>query len=58
VGLNTSEVVAAGADLANEAGIGSVSFAAVAGRLGVKAPALHKQGNRVNDRQSARMCRK
>ena len=42
VGLNTSEVVASGAELADEAGIGSVSLAALAGRLGVKPPALYK----------------
>jgi AcrR family transcriptional regulator len=41
-GLNTSQVVASAAELSDETGIGSVSLAAVAGRLGVKAPALYK----------------
>lgn len=49
VGLNTAEVVAAGADLADEAGIGSVSLAALAGRLGVKAPALYKHIDGIGD---------
>jgi AcrR family transcriptional regulator len=48
-GLNTSEVVAAAAQLADEAGIGSVSLAAVAGRLGVKAPALYKHVKGIDD---------
>ena len=41
-GLSTFAVVASGAELADEAGIGSVSLAALAERLGVKAPALYK----------------
>lgn len=48
-GLNTSEVVAAAAQLADEAGIGSVSLAAVAGRFGVKAPALYKHVGGIDD---------
>jgi AcrR family transcriptional regulator len=48
-GLNTSEVVAAGAELADEAGIRSVSLAALAGRLGVKAPALYKHVAGIGD---------
>ena len=41
-GLNTSEAVAAGAELADEVGIGLVTLAGLAKRLGVKAPALYK----------------
>lgn len=48
-GLNTSEVVAAAAQLADETGIGSVTLAAVAGRLGVKAPALYKHVKGIDD---------
>jgi AcrR family transcriptional regulator len=48
-GLNTSEVVAAAAQLADQTGIGSVSLAAVAGRLGVKAPALYKHVKGIDD---------
>jgi AcrR family transcriptional regulator len=48
-GLNTSEVVASGAELADEAGVGSVSFAALAERLGVKAPALYKHVDSIGD---------
>lgn len=48
-GLNTAEVVVAGADLADEIGIASVSFAALAARLGVKAPALYKHVVSVGD---------
>ncbi len=50
-GLNTFEVVAAGAELADESGIGSVSFAALSSRLGVKAPALYKHVDSVGDLQ-------
>jgi AcrR family transcriptional regulator len=49
VGLNSSDVVASAADLADESGIGSVSIAAVAVRLGVKAPALYKHVDSIND---------
>jgi AcrR family transcriptional regulator len=48
-GLNTSEVVASGAELADEVGIRSVSFAALAERLGVKAPALYKHVDSIGD---------
>jgi AcrR family transcriptional regulator len=48
-GLNTAEVVGAGADLADEAGIGAVSLAALAERLGVKAPALYKHVDGIAD---------
>jgi len=51
VGLNTFEVVASGAELADEAGIGSVSLAALAGRLGVKTPALYKHVDGIGDLQ-------
>lgn len=51
VGLNTAEVVAAAAEFADEAGIGSVSLAALAGRLGVKAPALYKHVDGIGDLQ-------
>jgi AcrR family transcriptional regulator len=48
-GLNTSEVVASAAELADEGGIGSVSLAALAGRLGVKPPALYKHVDGIDD---------
>ena len=48
-GLNTTEVVAAAAVLADEAGIEAVSLAAVATRLGVKAPALYKHVDSIGD---------
>lgn len=48
-GLNTTEVVAAGADLADESGIEAVNFVTLAGRLGVKAPALYKHVEDIND---------
>jgi AcrR family transcriptional regulator len=48
-GLNTAEVVASAAVLADETGIGSVSLAAVAARLGVKAPALYKHVDGIDD---------
>jgi AcrR family transcriptional regulator len=51
VGLNTATVVASGAGLADESGIGSVSLAALAERLGVKAPALYKNVDSVDDLQ-------
>lgn len=50
-GLNTAEVVASGAEFADEAGIGSVSLAALAERLGVKAPALYKHVDGIGDLQ-------
>jgi AcrR family transcriptional regulator len=48
-GLNTAEVVASAAELADKTGIGSVSLAAVAARLGVKAPALYKHVDGIDD---------
>jgi AcrR family transcriptional regulator len=48
-GLNTVEVVAAGAELADEVGIESVSLAALAERLGVKPPALYKHVDGIDD---------
>ena len=50
-GLNTAEVVASGAELADETGIGSVSLAALAGRLGVRPPALYKHVDSIGDLQ-------
>ena len=49
VDLNTSEVVVSDAELADEVGIGSVSLAALAQRLGVKAPALYKHVDGIGD---------
>jgi AcrR family transcriptional regulator len=49
--LNTSEVVTAGAELADETGIGSVTLAALAERLGVKPPALYKHVESIGDLQ-------
>ncbi|MGH3492197.1 MAG: TetR/AcrR family transcriptional regulator [Sciscionella sp.] len=51
VGLNTAEVVAAGAAMADEVGIGAVSLAALAERLGVKPPALYKHVDNLGDLQ-------
>ena len=51
VGLDTSNVVAAGARLADEVGIGSVSLATLAERLNVKAPALYKHIDGIGDLQ-------
>ncbi|MGC0365404.1 AcrR family transcriptional regulator [Rhodococcus sp. 27YEA15] len=50
-GLSTTEVVVAGARLADESGLGSVSLAALADRLGVKAPALYKHVDGIGDLQ-------
>jgi AcrR family transcriptional regulator len=50
-GLNAAEVVRAGADLADETGIASVSLAALAARLGVRAPALYNHVDGVADLQ-------
>jgi AcrR family transcriptional regulator len=49
IGLNTAEVVAAGAAMADEVGIGQVSLAALAQRLGVKPPALYKHVDNIAD---------
>lgn len=51
VGLNTSQVVTSGAELADEAGVGGVTFAALAKRLGVKAPALYKHVDSIGNLQ-------
>lgn len=50
-GLNTAEVVAAAAEFADEAGIESVSLAALASRLDVKAPALYRHVDGIGDLQ-------
>ena len=52
VGLNTEDVVSAGAELADEKGIGSVTFTELALRLGVKPPALYRHVASVGDLQS------
>lgn len=49
VGLNAADVVASGAELADEAGMGSVSLTTLAERLGVKAPALYKHVDGIGD---------
>lgn len=49
VGLNTAEVVAAGAALADEVGIAAVSLTMVAERLGVRPPALYKHVDNLGD---------
>lgn len=51
VGLSTSQVVAAGATLADEIGFSAVSLAVLADRLGVKPPALYKHIDGVADLQ-------
>ena len=51
VGLNTAEVVTAAAVMADEAGIGAVSLASLAERLGVKPPALYKHVASLGDLQ-------
>jgi AcrR family transcriptional regulator len=48
-GLSTADVVAAGAAMADEAGIGAVTLASLAGRLGVKPPALYKHVASLGD---------
>ena len=48
-GLSTADVVAAGAALADEAGIGAVTLASLAARLGVKPPALYKHVASLGD---------
>lgn len=50
-GLSTSEVVAAGAKLADEIGFSAVSLAVLADRLGVKPPALYKHIDGLADLQ-------
>jgi AcrR family transcriptional regulator len=48
-GLSTAEVVTAGAVMADEAGLDAVTLAALAGRLGVKPPALYKHVDGLDD---------
>ena len=50
-GLSTADVVAAGAALADEAGIGALTLASLAERLGVKPPALYKHVASLADLQ-------
>ena len=50
-GLNTSQVVISGAELADEAGIRAVNFSALSERLGVKAPALYKHVDSIGNLQ-------
>jgi len=51
VGLNSADVVAAGAALADEAGMSAVTLASLAERLGVKPPALYKHVDGLGDLQ-------
>lgn len=48
-GLSTADVVAAGAVMADEEGIDAVTLAALAGRLGVRPPALYKHVDGLGD---------
>jgi AcrR family transcriptional regulator len=48
-GLTSADVVAAGAALADEAGMSAVTLAALAQRLGVKPPALYKHVDGLED---------
>jgi AcrR family transcriptional regulator len=50
-GLTSADVVAAGAALADEAGMAAVTLASVADRLGVKPPALYKHVDSLADLQ-------
>jgi AcrR family transcriptional regulator len=50
-GLNSNEVVAAGAALADEVGFAGVTLAVLADRLGVKPPALYKHIDSLADLQ-------
>jgi AcrR family transcriptional regulator len=50
-GLSTPDVVAAGAALADEAGVSAVTLATLAARLGVKPPALYKHVENLADLQ-------
>jgi AcrR family transcriptional regulator len=50
-GLSTADVVAAAAAMADEAGYGAVALAPLAGRLGVKPPALYKHVDSLGDLQ-------
>jgi AcrR family transcriptional regulator len=51
VGLNTEDVVRAGAELADERGLASLTLAALAERLGVRAPALYNHVEGIADLQ-------
>ncbi len=51
VGLTSADVVAAGAALADEAGMSAVTLALLAERLGVKPPALYKHVDGLGDLQ-------
>ena len=51
VGLTSADVVAAGAALADEAGMSAVTLASLAERLGVKPPALYKHVDGLADLQ-------
>jgi AcrR family transcriptional regulator len=51
VGLNTADVVDAGAALADEIGFAALSLAVLADRLGVKPPALYKHVDGLADLQ-------
>lgn len=51
VGLNSAGVVDAGAVLADEVGIGAVSLAGLADRLGVRPPALYNHVDNLADLQ-------
>jgi AcrR family transcriptional regulator len=48
-GLTSADVVAAGAALADEAGMSAVTLASLAQRLGVKPPALYKHVDGLDD---------
>jgi AcrR family transcriptional regulator len=48
-GLSTADVVAAGAEMADEVGIEAVSLTALAARLGVKPPALYRHVDDLAD---------
>ncbi|GAB3307678.1 TetR family transcriptional regulator [Epidermidibacterium keratini] len=50
-GLNTADVIAAAAELADARGIEAVSLTAVAEQLGVRPPALYKHINGITDLQ-------
>lgn len=50
-GLTVDDVVTAGAQLADEAGFGSLTLAAVAERIGVKPPSLYKHVDGLADLQ-------
>jgi AcrR family transcriptional regulator len=51
VGLTSADVVAAGAALADEAGMSAVTLASLAERLGVRPPALYKHVDGLADLQ-------